>query len=264
MPDTLTVEINQGYPQNIVQRPDDLGWEYDLQLYVAAPFETALASFPAIGDVELGWGLVDSAKVLTRRFSSHPAHNEWTICDLHCGTPSTQWVAVLEDGGLQKPLEFHPSYLMKWNYHLSMKKGTSSYASYGTATTPELSEANAALMKWVKEPSEAPIDPAPDGPWKVLTGFAKTKPGVDAYIYPSPVVRESFRWCTVADAWANALEYTVGTVYNSTAQITLTGYKWLVMSSGYTFDGAYAITQVTYQGASSWDSDLYGSPQDQP
>jgi hypothetical protein len=258
-----TVQISQGYPQNIVQRADDNGWEYDLQLYVALPFATAKAMFPAIGANEIVWGGIDAAKVLTRRFSSHPEHNSWTVCNLHCGTDSASWVATMEDGGLQKPLEFRTGYLMKWNYHLAMAKGTSSYANHGTATTPELSEANAEVMKWVKEPSEAPIDPT-DGPWKVGTGFAKTKPGVDSFVYPSPVIRESFRFVKVSDAWYKALLYTVGTVYTRTANIYLADYTWLVMSSGYSFDGAYWVTQVTYQGASTWDADLYGAAKPQP
>lgn len=261
MPDTPT--IAQGYPQNIVQRPDDLGWDYDLTVYVPGDFETTLSSFPAIGDTELIWGKVDTAVVLTRRFRVHQDSDTLaTYCDMHCGTATDYWIPSVEDGALQKQLEFHPSYLMKWNYHLAMKTGTTTHSAFSTATTPALSEADAAVKKWVREPSEAPID-SNDGPWKIGSGFTKTKPGVDSYIYPSGVVREMKRFTSQGAAFAAKQDYVVGTVYESAASVSLTG-TCIVMASNMIYDGAYWIVSVTYQFASSWDSDLYGAAQQQP
>jgi len=257
------VQIDTGYPQNIVHRPDDDGSEYDLRLYYEGDF--APEAFPDIGDTETIWGELDDARVLTRRFSVHPqAKGMVTYCDLHCGTDSREWIATVEDGGVQRPLEFKTDYLMKWNYHLAMKKGTTAHADFGTATTPVLSEADAAIKKWVKEPCEAPIDPT-DGPWKIYTGFQKTKPGVEAFLSPSPIVRESWRYAKKTVALAHIIDRTVGAVYNSTAlPVDLWTGTFLLTSAGVHFDGGYWVLTYTYQQASSWDSDLYGSAIDQP
>ena len=248
-----TVQISQGFPKNIVQRADDFGVEYDLQLYVAAPFDTARAAFPSLGDTESVWGLVDGAKVLAVSMWTGAEHNSWTYCDLHCGTSSDYWATALEDGGLQRPLEFHADYRTKWNYHLAMKEGTSTHSAWATATDVTLSEADAKIKRWIKEPTEAQAE------WKILSGFAKTKPGVDQFISPSPVVRQFKRYCTEPEAFAASLDYPVGTVYKSTGNITLTGMVWLVMSSGYAFDGLYWRHIMTMQASSQWDEDLYGA-----
>ena len=252
------VTISQGYPQNIVERADDGGWEYDLELYVDAPFAEAKALFPAIGATESTWGLIDSAKVLTRRFSTHSDGSFWTRCQLHCGTETDYWVPIMEDGGLQKPLEFHDDYRMKWNYHLAMANGTTTHSGYDAATTPKLSAADGKIKKWVKESSEYLVD------WAILDGFQKKKPGVESFILPSPVVREFCRFVSRGTAFAEVKTRKVGDVYNATNSIGLTGEYWMVMANNLTFDGMYWLVTVAYQASEYWDVDLYGEPKDQP
>jgi hypothetical protein len=255
-----TVQISQGYPQNIVERADDGGWEYDLELYVDAPFAEAKALFPAIGATESVWGLIDSAKVLTRRFSTHGDGSFWTKCLLHCGSEPETWMLTAEDGGLQKPLEFHENYRMRWNYHLAMANGTTTHSGYDAATTPKLSAADGKIKKWVKEPSEYLVD------WAILDGFEKEKPGVESFIVPNMAITESRRYILLSKAVA-AAEYTwpVGTVYSATNYpVALEDVYWLITASRITFDGAYHVLSLTYQGASYWDEDLYGEALPQP
>lgn len=260
------VTIAQGYPQNIVHRADDRGYDYDLRLYVDLPFAGALSLFPNIYDAETTWGGIAGSFVLSRKFFVQENHGQWTYCDLHCGSESADadfaWIASIEDGGLQKPLEFHPNYRTKWNYHLATKEGSTGASVYADATTPQLSDANALLMKWVKEPSEAPI--IDNKPWKPLAGYTKTKPGVEAYIYPSPIVRESKRFYKFTRANGCAISYDVGTQYSTTAYPIYRGGAWLVTASNVTYDGVWYYANITYQWSSVWDTELYGAVLDQP
>jgi hypothetical protein len=177
---------------------------------------------------------------------------------LHCGTETDYWVPIMEDGGLQKPLEFHEDYRMKWNYHLAMANGTTTHSGYDAATTPKLSAADGKIKKWVKESSEYLVD------WAILDGFEKKKPGVESFILPSPVVREFKRFVTAGSAFNEVLARSVGFVYNNTNVITISDMYWMVMTNNLSFDGMFWLATVTYQGSDYWDVDLYGEPRNQP
>lgn len=277
MPDVV-VNIDQGYPQDIIQRPDDGGWEYTLALYIASDVDSSVASFPALGATESVWGGIENAKVLTRSFSAWREGKWWTRCVLKCGTAGESWVPAIDEGALEKPLSMHPNFKASWLYHLAMKKGTSSYSSFSTATDIALTEANAAIVKWVREPAEVPID-STNGPWKIPSGYTKTKPGVEAYISPAPTIRLFKRFTSFAEALASKLTYPVGahkeptfpylggtysifTGSNSvtegdTETVTPTG-SFMVNGSTLQFDGAYWIHNLSVQLA-CWDTDVYGA-----
>ena len=273
MPD-VTLTIAQGYPQNVIQRPDDFGYEYDLRVFYTGALSDVLSQFPAIGALETTWGGIENCYVLTRRFSEHPETSGIaTYCDMHCGQSGEFWVLSMEDGGVQRPIEFHKDYRTKWNYHLVMNKNETTYSGFSTDTTPSMSQANSTKFKWVKETSEAPVDNngGKSEPWMPPSGYTKTKPGVDSYIAPSPIVREFRRFAKLKDAWDAQAKRAAGVVFQKTANYFLEDWTWLTIASGLSFDGCYWNVTITYQGATkgtdqgqAWDVDLYGDAQPQP
>lgn len=272
-----TLQIEQSYPRHVTQRADDLGYEYDLSLYVSGSVADTLAAFPQVGAAETYWGEIENAKVLTRTFSSWQEGDFFTRCVMKCGTAGENWVPSVDEGALEKPLSMHPSFKASWLYNLAMKKGTSSFSSFATATNIALSEANAAIVKWVREPSEVPID-STDGPWKIASGYTKTKPGIEAYISPAPTIRLFKRFTGFTAAFQSKLAYPVGAhkepafPYLGATYSIFTGSNastagdvttvepngsFLVNGSTVLFDGAYWIHNLSLQLA-CWDTDIYG------
>lgn len=133
-------------------------------------------------------------------------------------------------------------YRVKWNYHLAGPDGESTPAWWSGAT--ELDDA-VAPFRWVKEP-----DSLRDGE-VIIQG--KTK-NAESYLSPSPVVVEERRYRTYNAAVANrritGRRATPGKTFGITA-------AWLVVGCQVRQDGRLWVVQTRYQGAASWDTDLY-------
>lgn len=161
---------------------------------------------------------------------------------------------TLEDGGLDTPIENHPSYRTIWNYHLSGAPGvTAAFTGYlnATDTTP----ASQSLYRWIKEPTELK-EADGGGTWTILVN--KSKPGVDSYIRPAPavVMRKFYAGKTSADTAVES--YTVGEIKAPGNAFGITGGSWLIMDVGVVPDGRYWVATVRYQHDSKgWDTDIY-------
>ena len=177
--------------------------------------------------------------------------------------PSTSSIGIeegiadyfMENTGLEKALEtatnpFQPtSYLTRWNYHLCKLDGTaeSKPASWDSATNTKLSETE---WKWVKEASELPDD------WVIVE--AKTKQGIESYIYPAPVVQERKFYGSKKSASTAAAQ--VGKRVTPGETFGFTGGEWLIVSASIQKDGRKYLVERSFQYADDWDSDLYATP----
>ena len=96
----------------------------------------------------------------------------------------TASVLSMSDGALEKPLETHSDYVMKWNYSLAKKTGTtvSKPSGWNTATEDTLTSAQTAGWMWVKE-----LTDVGDG-WSIEE--AATMKGTESYLVPAPIVND--------------------------------------------------------------------------
>ncbi len=163
------------------------------------------------------------------------------VMTLHVGTfdserprPGLQ-IWSLSVGTLEKPIETHENYDRNWNYdklekvdvETEYKKPNSNYDRETWTTT------------------------------KGYTITDATKPGVEAYLIPSPVVerRKYHRFRSSADAAASE----VGERDRPAKRFGISGGDWLVMSAEVRKNGDLWESVIRYQFADDWDSDLYPS-----
>ncbi len=179
--------------------------------------------------------------VVTLVFQSEPGEDEYT---------DGQIVYNLSASTIEKPLEKHPNYRTIWNHDLWQKNvsliGSFDYAS---ATTTLIPPDWREYIKW--SDSDAP----PDN-WHIAQ--VRTKPGVEAYLYPSPVVHATQYFKKRSDA-----ERKVQKIGMLLAPGYCFGYgndnkKWIVNNSGMVKQGRLWTVQTDHMYASEgWDGDLY-------
>jgi len=161
---------------------------------------------------------------------------------------------TLEDGGLDTPIERHANYRTVWNYSLAKDPGsTKTYAGYAGATNTLAPDQDA--FRWIKDTSELPTTPA-GVRWTIIVN--KTKPGVESFTRPAPVVSMKKYYAGRAAAETAAGSYTTGTIATPASAFGITGGSWLIMSKRVYADGKYWIAEVRYQhDAEGWDTDIY-------
>ncbi len=147
---------------------------------------------------------------------------------IHAG--HTIW--SLSVGTLEKPLETHPDYVVGWNYdtltHATKNTEYKKHRSYNTQAEEDAG---------------------------YTIALEATKPGVENYILPSPVV-EKRKFYTHRSAASRAAE-DVGTRDRPTTRFGIKSGDWLVMSAEVRKNGDLWEAVVRYQFADDWDSDLY-------
>jgi hypothetical protein len=156
----------------------------------------------------------------------------------------------LDGAMIEKAIDLRDGYLVNWNYNLAAKVGTTAVPSWWATATTTGNQTDP-LYAWTKD----------DPPAAGSDGIAfyqlrqKTKPGVELYQVPAPVVNER-RWYTdkaAADS-AAALVGTRGTPGDTFGRTT---GEWLRMPNRLFLDGKRWQLEQPWQWAESWDHDLY-------
>ena len=94
-----------------------------------------------------------------------------------------------------------------------------------------------------------------NGKWWKLED--RTKPEIESFVLPSPVIQERKHYKSKKSASTAAS--TVGKIETPDETYGKTGGQWLVMSATVQRDGKRYLVEKMYQWANSWDSDLYAS-----
>lgn len=159
-------------------------------------------------------------------------------------------IYTLDEGSLEKSIETHPSYRMKWNHHLAAKSGTAKPAWFDTAVDYS-DTSGSSTYQWVKDYSE--VDTSLLG--KNFIKWDKTKPGVESYILPAPVVNSTLYFSTKKKATAS--KYSVGKRTAPVDKMGVATGEWLVTGRRVQQEGRKWVAGVTFTNADEWDSDLY-------
>jgi hypothetical protein len=179
--------------------------------------------------------------IVTLVFQREPGEDEYT---------DGQIVYNMTASAIEKPLEKHPNYRTIWNHDLwQANVSLINTFDHTAATNTLIPSAFQQYIKW--SDSDAP----PEG-WHIAQ--VRTKPGVEAYLYPSPVVNATQYFDKRADA--SKLVRKIGSLM---APGYCFGYskdytKWIVNSSGMAKQGKFWTVTTEHMFASEgWDTDLY-------
>ena len=142
-------------------------------------------------------------------------------------------VWTLSVGTLEKPLETKSGYDKNWNFDKLTKAAVEDeYKKPGTYDRET----------WITTKGYTIID--------------ATKPGVEAYLLPSPVSEQRTYFATRDEA--DDAARSVGDRINPSETFGIFGGDWLVMSAEVRKNGDLWERIVRYQFADDWDNDLYG------
>jgi len=214
------------------------------------------AEMPAIGSFDATYGYF-------RGYTSSNAEayvtvtltydTEGTVVNFSPGDGDTEYWA--QTVGEEKPVEYHDSYLTKWNYGLygandGVARTTANHATYNTDTNKNALAANTKL-KWFKD------DPGTD--WVLL---AEPTKNFDFYLAPTRAVfqRDYHRTQASAEGDLNDVGKLVvpAEAFGATPSTTA---NWLVNSSNTQYDGKYWVTETEFwHSENGWDSDIYSVP----
>lgn len=163
----------------------------------------------------------------------------------------------------EKPLEQHPDYLNKWNYHLACRDDAGSEnpsfwdTSGGTGATFFDTGGTPETYRWIKDPSELPQE---DGyTWKIIK--TKTKPGIESFYSPSVLVQ--FKYYYSSYSRASQASTNAGKIQTPEYTFGRTGGEWLNMGANVYKDGRKWVMETSWQFSESngagegWDHDLY-------
>jgi len=248
------------------------------------------AEMPAIGDLDAVATPTDGY-FAGYTSSNGPAYlkvtltynSDGTVSNFTPGDGDTEYWA--ETRGEEVPIEYHPSYLVKWNYGLYYKaKG---------GDPPAIATFNGLLAN--ANPAGKALA-APENDWDTMKNLAsanmdgtnavdlidwkvtktdpghnwmqikrKTKPGLEFYLRPQRVVvcRAYHRTQTAAEA----VLASVGRLSTPAETFGESGGSWLVTSSNTKYDGKYWIAETEYLysdatnalGSIGWDTEIYAT-----
>lgn len=183
--------------------------------------------------------------------------------------------STLDCSILSLPIEKAPGYKTNWSYYLiglgdSAQTRPSFWAS---ATDTYLNPAGTDIQnyRWVKNLSEAPIQPVQEGTtkkyWQVVKaeGQGSCKPqklGVESWDYSTYTITEVKEFNNrdkAGQAASKNLNKIVSTPANGDFSVTPSGCNWKVDSAQVQYDGEKWIVTTTYtmSGPGGWDRDLY-------
>jgi hypothetical protein len=153
-----------------------------------------------------------------------------------------------------------PAYRLNWNHFLVIKISETDYYEYigDFPYFKNLSddnkwndivsiEQNFLPFRWIREIEAIEKDE--------LVIRKPTKPAIEYYIRPSPVVVERKRYSRYNNAINNITR--TGVLKKPDRVFGYTDGKWLVVSSSVAFDGRKWVVETRYQHALDWDLDLY-------
>jgi hypothetical protein len=182
---------------------------------------------------------------------------------IQAGTDTNKPEPSCQVAMFEKPLEQHPDYLNKWNYHLACREDATTedpswWDTSGAAGGTFMDDGGEPeSYRWIKDPSELPQEEGHT--WKIIK--KKTKPGIESFFSPSVTVFFKYYYSDYAKASTASAdagkrqtpEYTFGR----------TGGEWLNMGSSVYKDGRKWVMETSWQFSENnrdgqgWDNDLY-------
>jgi hypothetical protein len=187
MPSTLTT----AHESPTLKQRIDGGYDCDEIVYNIgdlAAMNTQLAALPTTKDfggvtfTRVGFEGIETSKPSVGSISCVVKYATATPTRTISGK-SISWVTETSDSEAQRLIRTHPTYKTCWEYHLASKQGASAYGAFATATDPSLSDADALLYRWIRDPAELPVDAA--GLWAIQSGHKKILPGQESFITDS-------------------------------------------------------------------------------
>ncbi len=172
----------------------------------------------------------------------------------------------LDFNWVPKQLETHDNYRVKWNYNLYQR-----FANNIAVLSPSLPDWWSTATKQTDDLVIGKTEPA-EYQWgktrpasttwnKVQYDYHKianmTKPGVEVYEIPQPVVTATSYWDTRDKAYAQLSIASMGDVVTVPDAVGVTGGEWLYKPMNVRDDGTWYVTTEKYFFAVKWDGELY-------
>lgn len=164
-------------------------------------------------------------------------------------TPSdTDTVYDFDCTDMEKDIELHPDFLMKWKYSLWAITATSDTPPAWFNTATDASDADGITYLWS-------IDHPGDG-WKRLG--LRTKPGLETYLCPSATVRRRDYYASRASAVSARRE--VAEIETPGEAFGVTGGSWLIRGCRLVVENGLWVADTSYlHSAEGWDTDVYAA-----
>lgn len=164
--------------------------------------------------------------------------------------------AQLKGSMLSMPLESHPDYRTCWNYYLAASPGTSAVPSWwATAKDTTLSNTDAQKYRWVKSPSECPMDKK--GLWRIIK--APEMPGVESYDVATYSITESARFGSPTSA-GNFVSNRLNKIGSPSTTFSISGGTWKCDDASVSWSGKYWLATLTWTKSGNdkgWNTKLY-------
>lgn len=193
--------------------------------------------------------------------------NNW-VCELRYETdvdgqyataPNTAYgkkSAQLKGSMLSMPLETHTDYRTCWNYYLAAAPGTSAVPSWwATAKDTTLSDTDAQKYRWVKSPSECPMDKK--GLWRTIK--EPEMPGVESYDVATYSITESARFGSPTSA-GNFVANNLDKIGSPSTTFNISGGNWKCDDASVSWSGKYWLATLTWTKSGNdkgWNNKLY-------
>lgn len=183
--------------------------------------------------------------------------------------------STLDCAILSLPIEKAPGYKTNWSYYLiglgDSAQTRPSFWSTATDTYLNPSGEDIKNYRWVKNLSEAPIQPVQEGTtkkyWQVVKaeGEGSCKPqklGVETWDYATYTITQVKQFNSrdkAGQAASKNLNKIMAKPTNGDFSVTPSGCNWKVDSAQVQYDGEKWIVTTTYtmSGPGGWDRDLY-------
>lgn len=220
------------------------------------------SELPAIGDFDATYGYFKGYRTV-----NGPAYlmlelmydTEGTAVNFSPADGDTEFFASTR--GEEKPIEYHPSFRVKWAYGLyyrhsnaAVVKTTTDYPNGGAAGYAAEDDINALandnFWRWSKDD--------PGIAWTLIA--KKTKPALESYIAPVRTVTRRDYHRTQASAEAD-LETVGGLLAPAeTFGLSTATQRWLVASSDTEFNGKYWVTVTEFWYSDAVHNDVPSAP----
>jgi hypothetical protein len=175
----------------------------------------------------------------------------------------------LEINYIEKPLETHPNYLTKWNYDLyqagltdaAISPTIPSWANTATDQSDTLGFSDSTTnYRWAK--NQPPNFQYKSKEYTWVKAKNRTKPGIEAYVYPQPVVVIRKYYKKLQSAIDVMASVPAGTKAVPAEQFGYDSDKdhWLYEPQGiYQDSGWWVLAGRFLYVDNKWDNDIYGS-----
>lgn len=163
----------------------------------------------------------------------------------------------LENATLEKALETHENFLIKWNcdlyQYMSIGGGNTNKPSWYDTAKDDSNATGATVENSYAWAKDKPSGASDEFDWLLVE--KRIKPGVDSYIIPSPIVQERIYYRTRRSA--ELAGNSTGSIETPEKTFGISGGDWLVMSASMQRENRRYLVERSFQWAEIWDTDLY-------